>query len=448
MATINFLYRSTKDKANLHLRLLYRFNDIDFVIGANTKFEVSKDYWSNQHKQRVFKKTNDVFELNKIQEIKTKQNDTDKELNNIESHILNAFNTVNTDEVNKSWLQTQIDNYYNPPKEAEALPTELLKYFDYFIEVKKKEISNGTQKKYNVTKHLLERYQKTKNNQIKIFDVNDNFKNDFENYCLKNNYALNTISKDLKTIKTVCNHAKHNGIITSHQLDKIKTPQQKTEKIYLTFEELQKIENIDKRRLNDNYYNAKDWLIISCYTGQRISDFMRFEKSMIRYEKNKQGISKPFIEFTQVKTNKLMTVALHPKVIEVLEKRNDEFPKVISDPKYNLYIKQVCRIAGLTDKIKGSKLTDLNNEDKAEKKTEKKTTDKDEVKQFRKEDGMFKKWELITSHIGRRSFATNFYGTIPTTYLINVTGHSTEAMFLNYIGKSNKDLAMEITNYF
>jgi integrase len=448
MATINFLYRSTKDKANLHLRLLYRFKDTDFVFGANTKFEVSKDYWSKQHKQRVFKKTNNTDELNKIQDIKEKQNETDKELNNIESYILNAFSTVNPDEVNKEWLQNQIDYYYNPPQEAEQLPTGLLKYFDYFIEAKKNEITNGTQKKYNVTKHLLERYQKTKSTQIKIADVNDKFKIDFENYCLKNNYALNTISKDLRTIKTVCNHAKHNGIITSHQLDKIKTPQHKTEKIYLTFEELQKIENIDKRRLNDNYDNAKDWLIISCYTGQRISDFMRFDKSMIRYEKNKRGVLKPFIEFTQVKTNKLMTVALHPKVIEILEKRNDEFPKVISDPKYNLYIKQVCRIAGLTDKIKGSKLTDLNSEDKTEKKTEKKTKNKDEVKQFRKEVGMFKKWELVTSHIGRRSFCTNFYGTIPTTYLMNVSGHSTEQMFLTYLGKSNKDLAMEITNYF
>src|SRR5690606_13742646 len=122
------------------------------------------------------------------------------------------------------------------------------------------------------------------------------------------------------------------------------------------FEELAKIENIDKRRLNDNYDNAKDWLIISCYTGQRISDFMRFTKNMIRYERNKEGYLKPFIEFTQVKTGKLMIVALHPKVIEILEKREGDFPKTISDPKYNLYIKQVCRIAELTEKIKGSKL--------------------------------------------------------------------------------------------
>ncbi|MGS0747299.1 hypothetical protein [Halpernia sp. GG3] len=61
---------------------------------------------------------------------------------------------------------------------------------------------------------------------------------------------------------------------------------------------------------------------------------------------------------------------------------------------------------------------------------------------------MFKKWELITSHIGTRSFATNFYGTIPTTYLLNVTGHSSELIFRSYLGKSNKDLAMELTNYF
>lgn len=443
MATVNFLYRSTKDKANLQIRLLYRFNDNDFVFGANTKLETTKDYWSEQHKQRKFKKTSDVIESNKIQDIKAKQTQVDTELNKIENHILNAFNLVNPDEVNKEWLQTQIDHYYNPPQEAEPLPKGLLKYFDYFIECKKNEITNGTLKKYNVSKHLLQRYELEKKTPIQIIDVNDKFKLDFEKYCLKHNYALNTISKDLRTLKTVCNHAKHNGLKTSHQLETIKTPQYKTEKIYLTFEELQKIEEIDKRRLNDNYDNAKDWLIISCYTGQRISDFMRFTKEMMRYEKNKDGVLKPFIEFTQIKTDKIMTVALHPKVIEILDKRNGNFPKVISDPKYNLFIKQVCRIAKITEKIKGSKLNDLNKDE-----DEKKSKKQDDVKQYRKESGMFPKWELITSHIGRRSFATNFYGTIPTTYLINVTGHSTEAMFLNYLGKSNKDLAMEITNYF
>ena len=421
MATVNFLYRSTKDKANLHLRLLYRFNDTDFVFGANTKLEVLKNYWSKQHK----KKSKDI-------DVTNKQTEVNNELNKIENHILKAFNSVNPDEINKEWLSKQIEHYYNPPQEAEALPKEFLKYFDYFIDCKKNEITNGTFKKYNVSKQLVIRYEKTRNRVLQISDINTSFKTDFENYCLENNYAPNTISKDLRTIKTVCNHAKQNGIEISFQLENIKTPYHKTEKVYLTFEDLTEIENIDKTKLTESLENTKDWLIISCYTGQRISDFMRFDKSMIRYEKNKQGILKPFIEFTQVKTGKTMTVALHPKVIEILNKRNGDFPYRISDQKYNDYIKDVCEIAELNEPTKGSKKVE---------------TVKDSGI-YRKQTDVYKKWELITSHIGRRSFATNFYGTIPTTYLINVTGHSTEAMFLNYLGKSNKDLAMELTNYF
>ena len=67
---------------------------------------------------------------------------------------------------------------------------------------------------------------------------------------------------------------------------------------------------------------------------------------------------------------------------------------------------------------------------------------------YRKQSGIYKKHELVTSHIGRRSFATNFYGIIPTTHLMKMTNHSTEAMFLKYIGKSNKDLAKETFKYF
>ncbi|MEI6865775.1 phage integrase SAM-like domain-containing protein [Flavicella sp.] len=427
MASVNYLFRSTKDKSSLILRLLFRHNGIDYVYGSKTQVEVSKQYWSKQHK----KKSKNI-------DVANKQTEINAELNKIENQIINSFNSANPDEVNKDWLQTQIDLYYNPIKETEDLPTELLKYFEYFTESKKNEITKGTLKKYNVSKHLLQRFQLEQRRIFQIIDVNDKFRISFENYCLKNSYAQNTISKDLRTIKTVCNHAKYNGLKTSHQLDKIKTPRQKTEKIYLSFDDLDKIDKIDKRRLNDNYDNAKDWLIISCYTGQRVSDFMRFTKEMIRYENNKEGVLKPLIEFTQVKTGKIMTVALHPKVIEILEKRSGDFPKVISDPKYNLYIKQVCRIAKLTEKIKGSKTSELIVDKES----------KNAVKQYRKEAGLFPKWELTTSHIGRRSFATNFYGKIPTTYLINVTGHSTEALFLSYIGKSNKDLALEITNYF
>lgn len=427
MATINFLYRSTKNEANLHLRLLYRFNDIDFVIGANTKFEISKDYWSNQHKERLFKKTNNVVELNKIQEIKTKQNDTDKELNNIESHILKAFNQINTDEVKKDWLQTQIDLYYNPIKVIEVLPTELVNYIENYKEDKRNEVTESTIKKCNVIRELLKRYQTKIGKNLLLTDVDTDFKKDFENYCITQNYAPNTISRTIRFIKTICIHAKSKKEDVNPDLYNIKVKYFKVDSIHLTFDEIQKIENIKKGELTESLENAKDWLIISCFTAQRVSDFLRFTNDMIRIEDGQS-----FIEFTQKKTNKIMTVPVHPKVIEILNKRNGMFPYAISDQKYNDYIKKVCEIAKITQMVNGSKKTETSPESGI----------------FRKETKEYRKCDLVTSHIGRRSFASNFYGTIPTSLLINITGHSTETMFLTYIGKSNKDLAKETHKYF
>ena len=148
---------------------------------------------------------------------------------------------------------------------------------------------------------------------------------------------------------------------------------------------------------------------------------------MIRYEKNKEGILKPLIEFTQVKTDKIMTIPLHKKIMEILKKRNGDFPKKISDQKYNEHIKKVCKAAKIEEPTRGVKFDH----------TTKKKVEKD-----------YEKWELVSSHIGRRSFATNNYGKIPTSFLMYITGHTTEAMFLTYIGKSNKDIAMELTSYF
>lgn len=425
MASINFLYRSKKNEAPLNLRLLFRVNNTsyekgykDFIIGAKTKLEVSKKYWEKQH---YLKRPKDI-------EIYNKQVEVNQELNRITKHILNAFKKINSKEVTKDWLQLQVDYYYDPPTEKEALPKELIKYIDRYIEFKQNELSTTSIRKVNVTKHKLQRFEAERGKTILINEINPDFKLEFENYCLSENYAPNTITREIRFIKTICYDAKYKGLETHPQLDGIKAKYTKVENIYLTDKDLNNIENVF---LPHSYLeNVRDWLLISCYTGQRISDFMRFTKKMIRYEKNKEGILKPLIEFTQKKTGKLMTVPLHPKVMDILSKRNGNFPKPISDQKYNDYIKEVCLLAGLTKKVKGSKKVKISDAT------------------YRKVTGTFKKWELVTSHIGRRTFATLNYGKIPTSFLIYVTGHSSEALFLSYIGKSNKDIAMELTAYF
>lgn len=416
MATVTFSYRSQKDITFLEVRLSYRItgnpNPISFY--TRSKIEVSKDFWNDYIKSIKFK---DVDKINLKKEI-------DDHTHDLRKHLLNEFDKTNLSQINRDWFKKIVDKYYNPPQSetANEIPTNLIEYIDFYLDYRKHEIRPTSIVKYNVIKHKLERMQMNRKKPILIIDINESFKNEFVAYQKNNGYAQNTIQRELSFLKTFCKHARYLGLETSPQLDMLKLEKSKAEKIHLTFEEL---ETIEKTTLEHDYLdNARDWLIISCYTGQRISDFLRFTKEMIRVENGKS-----LLEFTQKKTGKLMTVPLHSKVLQILEKRNGNFPRSISDQRYNEYIKEVCQLAGLDQQMQGGK---------------QETTEHG----IRKVSGKYPKWELVSSHIGRRSFATNFYGNIPTSYLIYITGHSSEAMFLNYIGKSNKDLAMEISKYF
>jgi len=429
MASVNFLYRSTKPKASLNLRLLFRISDPnsekgykDFTLGAKTKLEVSKKYWKEEHLKTRFKRTNDIVELNKIQELKEKQNDVNQELNKLEAYVLKAFNSINPENTSKEWLQKILHDYYNPKKVKEK-PEDLISYVEFYIDERKEHVSPATVKKSNVIKQMLIKFQDSQTQPILLKNIDLDFKRDFEAYMLEKGYAYNTIARAIKFTKTVARHGYSQGLETSRELDRIKTKTKESEKIYLTFDELEKIK---KKNFNQEHLDiARDWLIISCYTGQRISDFMRFQKDMIREKDDKY-----LLEFTQKKTGKIMTIPLLKQVREILEKRNGEFPRPLPDPKYNEYIKVVCRKAGLKEEVWGSKKVEV-----AE-------------KQFRKKSDYYVKWKLVTSHIGRRSFATNYYGDVPLSHLKTITGHSTERNFMAYLGKGDEEKAIDALKYF
>jgi integrase len=66
----------------------------------------------------------------------------------------------------------------------------------------------------------------------------------------------------------------------------------------------------------------------------------------------------------------------------------------------------------------------------------------------RKEVDIYKKHELVTSHIGRRSFATNHFGKLPNSVIMRVCGWSKEEMMLKYIKKSNREDAVALQQYW
>jgi integrase len=410
MASIYLLLQSKKSPAVIYIRLRDGRNT---DIKAKTNYHIDPKDWDDAEQRPTKRAVKDIDIANLDTDLVTLKNDLLKQYNKSKGIKL----------IDAQWLK----DFINPPQEEIKHPDKLVDYIDTFIEFKKSDVKSSTVTKCNVIKHLLMRYEKETKTTLYIRDIDAKFKMDFEKYCIKVGYAPNTTSRNIRFIKTFCRHAKANGVETHYQLDSIKAKYYKVENIYLDENEISAIEKTESKKLTEGLENARDWLLISCYCGQRVSDFLRFDKSMIRYEKNKAGELKPLIEFTQVKTEKIMTIPLHKKIIEIMKKYDGNFPRKISDQKYNEHIKKVCEAAEIDEPTNGTLF---------DHKTKTKIT-KD-----------YPKHKLVSSHIGRRSFASNNYGKIPTSFLMYITGHTTEAMFLTYIGKSNKDIAMELTNYF
>lgn len=318
----------------------------------------------------------------------------------------------------REWLEGVMLPNKKKNKQQDPIPLTLVDYFDYYIKVKQSTSSEESVKKWASVRQKLKAFEKYKKKTILIKDVNEQFRIDFEDYCKrKDKLSANYFERMLSFIKTICKHAGQNNIYISPQVHGLRAKKETVHKIYLTREEIELLHQ--SKMPNEDLENSKDWLIISCNTAQRISDFMHFKKTdLLEIIDGKKKIQA--IKIKQQKTGKLLEIPLFKMVREILDKRGGNFPTAISDQRFNANIKKICELVGINEVIYGSKM------DKTTKRLIK---------------GYFPKWELVTSHIGRRSFATCQYGHLPNTHIMAYTGHSTEKQLLAYIGKPQAEVS-------
>jgi integrase len=269
---------------------------------------------------------------------------------------------------------------------------------------------------------MLVEYEKKTNKKIHFIDVNQAFIDEFERWLLKTKkYAVNTASKHIANIKTVCNEAEKKGIQVNSYAKQITIVSESDDDRYiqtLSFNELDDIRKADLT--SEAYQNARKWLLIGCEIGQRGGDLLSITKDNIRYKGGNM-----YLDLIQQKTKKSVTIGIiSPYIIDLLE---NSFPYKISTQKLNDHIKKVCEIAKINVMTEG-KIFD--------------------AKTGRKEFKEYEKHKLITTHSFRRSFCTNYYKKIPTPVLMGISGHSKESIFRVYINApedtdENADLFMK-----
>lgn len=406
------LFLATKEKVNLH----------DWDEKNQCLLEEYIDFKNGKQSIKRDAETKEKISLNKK---------VNYRLIELKKEIEDCYKSTNG-KINQEWLRNIL---YPEVEENKEQTTTFTDYCDTFLELKGNTISKAYATKVKSIKEMLFRYMQYRRiKKILLTDINISFKIDFEKYCIEiEKYSINYFEKCFKFIKTILNYAKQNGLEIYSSISTIRFKTEKTMFVILTPKEL---ELIEQSTFSDEHLEtAKDWLLISCFSGQRISDFMRFNTSMI-CEKILNGKKRYFIEFVQEKTKKQILLPLSKKIIEILNKRNWSFPRTMSEPRYNEHIKTVCEYVGIDELVEGTLSVVEKNETINKRKNNR-----------RKIHGFFPKYKLVSSHIGRRTFASNNFGKIPTPLLMVATGHSSPNMLMKYIGKIDEQQSMALAEY-
>jgi len=354
-------------------------------------------------------------------------------LEQLRAHMFSEFNVgmITGQDFDRKWFDTAVLSFFN---RTEQISNEFWKIFftdwcNYWLEnhadkhkvSAEKYMSEGLKGEYSNFVNIFKEYQGK--SKMKFDELTEENLDAFSKWLTGHkHYSYETTKRQLRRLNFFCEQAILKKINVPLDFRKTIFVDGAKKKNYLDpyFDE-KEIKQIFDAEMPENLEDIRDNLIISVWTALRISDFSRLKISDIQGD---------FIEISAtVKTGIPVVIPIHPMVKKVLEKRDGNLPKSYSDQKYNDLIKDVAKISGIDNIIYGGKTQIIEENGK---------------KLRRKVSDFYPKYELVTSHIGRRSFATNLFGKVSNKAIMDIGGWSSEDMMLRYIKKTRQESAVSV----
>ncbi|WP_423148037.1 site-specific integrase [Rubrolithibacter danxiaensis] len=403
MASVSFVLKEPTSTKETLVYLLFRFNNQRLKLSTSEKI-LPKLWNAEKQRAKITKQNEEYFEFN-------------SSLDKWETTIKNIFRKLlNDDKVpTPALLKDEIEKAFNK-KPAE----KKLEFMDFVAEyINNSPKSPNTLRNYKQAQRQLKEFCKQNNGELKFENITLDFYNEFIKFLTLRNYSQNTIGSFVKDIKIFMNEATDRGInMNLEYLNKrFKVLNDTVDTVYLTKDELSLLRALDLSE-NKRLESVRDLFIVGCYTGLRFSDLAKLDKSNF-IKDNTQ------IKIKTQKTGETVVIPVHPFVKEVFIKYGNSLPKVISNQKMNDYLKEIGKLAELKENvIIGS------------------------IQGGRKTNESFLKYQLLTTHTARRSFATNAYlADIPSMDIMKITGHRSERSFIKYIRVTQEQNANRLINH-
>jgi integrase len=372
----------------------------------NTYEKINPDFWDSDNKKAKTRGKNKFAQADLLNNY----------LHELEKKIRKFYTIFITENGNATSeeIRTAIkEKFTRKESEFDLNSLSFFDALDFFISLKK----DVNAAKFKQLRSNLNEFEKSRKIKIKFSSFDKMFYDIFIKWMHdEKKYLDSTVNKKLAFLRTFLHWCNDSGLKVNKNYTRIKISDVESEQIALTEDELLKIYNFDfdnfknfRDQKTKKYYTkvnltkARDLFCLQAFTGQRHSDIKR-----ISLEDIKEG----YWKFVSEKTNESIVVPLNTAAQSILVKYSftGTLPKM-SSQNLNIYIKQIARLAKITDKIKVTRLR--NNEQIQE---------------------TFEKWELIGSHTARRTFITLALAKgVPAPAVMRLSGHKSFKSFQKYI---------------
>lgn len=445
-----YIKSTTKNPADLYVRVHSRLPKIDFVL--NTKISVDVAFWNEygQDWERLGK-TKDGKPL-KIQ-LTSIDNAIDLALENEDATadlIRECVSDVTHGKEKEEQRRGKEERERRKKEEEERLrqqearkKADVLLYLESIISDMKEEavnIEKGKKQGEKYAKGTIQSYTNLFGVLSKFLDgetltwdeLTKRKINRFQAWMKATGYMTKTIKRYTSTLRAVANRAfddelHHISNISKRFIIKEAAKEEKVAEIYLTENEINALYAMN---LTGEEEKVRDVFVFGCDCCQRVSDYSSLRRE--NFTKSKID-GRDVIKIKQQKTGKTVFIDLTARLKEIAEKYNYQLPN-IHPTIINKIIKSICR--KLSQKVKSLKELVPTVLKLQEKKT-------DVVWQTDESGRVFKpRWQLVSSHTARRSSITNrFIKGEPISKIMRRSGHSNFRTFVEYIKVSDEEFA-------
>lgn len=426
MLTINNYLRSYTEKTPQRIWAVFYLDAKIYKINTN---QVIKPTDWNKEKQKA--KQND--KLNKLLK---------EQAEFIENYVEKL--KLKKKRFYKDELQVEFNNYFKigentAKKEGDVV--DFVSFIENYIK-NRKDLASGTLRNNSITlKHIyycfnlippkmlkqwkeMNKSEKQENldflkasKQIEFDQIDYKWIQEFHTYLLNatftetkrgvkttKSYSKNFIAKQIKTVKQFANASVACGYLHNLSFRGFRASYEDADNIHLSWDELSQLKALELDP-ESTFGKIRNLFVLNCYLGLRFSDLSRLNQNSFTTIK-----SQMFLKIRMQKTDDVVKFPVLKSAEDIMKIYNYNLP-VISEANFNEEIKRICLKAGITS-----------------------LETKRETRGGNKLILTIPKYEMVSSHTARRSFATNFFEDgVPIRELMAVTGHATESAFKNYV---------------